>query len=305
MNRGLPTFVRQDIYTGPYSLARINKAPFIYKLLPKRIQKAGAFSRTFLPKYLPERLLMAVGSREHYYHFLVGYLLPLVHSQNEHGFKKFLALNCGPLMSPILHETLSRLGYDFRLVDINEIENPVFVKKWDSRWNGRKANDDLRNAVESVRQAWENHTCPVNHCTRAENLLIRRSSPHQFYLDGSSELAGYGTGRRGISNLEEVSKFLTQNGVINSIYEPGAHSLGCQIQTYTAAKRILGFRGAEWANLVWSSSEVRVRMLDDNPPAREIGNFMTRLNIKHEFNIVDSCHSPENPPEALRFFREK
>lgn len=305
MNKGLPTFVRQDIYTGPYSLARRNKEPFFYKLFPKRLQKAGALSRTFLPEYLPERLLMAVGSREHYYHFLVGYLLPLVHSQSEHRFKKFLALDCGPLMTPILHESLSRLGYDFRLVGINEIENPVYVKKWDSQWNRRKENDAVKIAIELIRQAWKDHSCPGNLCSRSENLLIRRSSPHQFYLDGSSELAGYGTSRRGISNLEEISEFLSQNGVPNSIFEPGAHNLGCQIQAYTAAKKILGFRGADWANLLWSNKEVHVRMLDDSPPARIIGNFMTRLQIKHEFAIVDSCHSPENPQEALRFFREK
>ncbi|KYP09968.1 MAG: hypothetical protein A0129_15610 [Limnobacter sp. CACIAM 66H1] len=208
-------------------------------------------------------------------------------------------------MSPILNETLTRLGYQFRLVRPSEVEIPLFLEAWDHGWSARKAKSSVRDAIALIRQAWEEYACPGYPCPQSENLLIRRSSPHQFYLDGSSEKAGYGTSRRGISNLQEVSDFLTTNNVPHSIYEPGAHCLGCQIQTFGASRRILGFRGAEWANLIWSTSEVRVRMLDANPPAKLIGTLMTRLGIKHEFAIVDSCFCPENREEALRFFSEE
>jgi hypothetical protein len=46
-------------------------------------------------------------------------------------------------------------------------------------------------------------------------------------------------------------------------------------------------------------------MLDANPPAKLIGNFMSSLNIKHEFAVVDTPHSPVDPKEALRFFNTK
>lgn len=289
MNKKLPTFVRNDKYTGRLALARANKASFVYK-------------------FIPERMLSQINnqsSKEHYFHFLLGYLLPLVHAQSKYRFKRFLALDCGPLMSPILSETLTRLGYSFKLVSPSAIEKPVFLETWDVGWSKRKRNGFMKDAIGLIRQAWKNYTCPGNACPQAENLLIQRSSPHPFYLDGSSEVAGYGTNRRGIANLQQVSEFLRQNGVIHAIYEPGAHCLGCQIQAFGAARRILGFRGAEWSNLVWSDSCVRVRMLDASPPARLIGNFMTYLNIKHEFAIVNSNHSPENPQDALRFFSEE
>ena len=284
MNRGLPTFVRSDSFTGPTVLARQKKLPFSYR-----------FNLSKMPKEVG-------GSKEHFYHFLIGYLLPLVYAQNKYRFKRFLALDCGPLMSPILQDTLTRLGYNFRIVDPSEIERPVFLDSWDYGWSGRRAEESVKTAQFLAKQAWRNYDCQSNHCPRSENLLIRRSNPHEFYLNGKSEIAGYGTSRRGIPNLQEVSEFLTSYSVHHSIYEPGAHCLGCQIDTFSASKRILGFRGAEWANLIWSTPEVNVRMLDASPPATLIEAFMTALSIRHEFAIVDTHHSPENPQAAYRFF---
>lgn len=288
MNKRLPTFVRRDAVTGPSALARQKKIPFYYKF--------------FLNSFSQE---VGGSSREHFYHFLIGYLIPLVHAQSQYRFNRFLVLDCGPLMSPILHETLTRLGYNFEIVPPSAIERPVFLNSWDYGWSGRRAADSVIKARSLVKQAWRDYVCPSNHCPRSKNVLIQRSSPHKFYLNGQSEKAGYGTSRRAISNLQEVSEFLTDNGVEHSIYEPGAHCLGCQIETFNVSRRLLGFRGAEWANLIWSTPEVRVRMLDADPPARIIGNFMTGLNIMHEFAIVDARHSPEDPQEALRFFRAK
>jgi hypothetical protein len=287
MRKGLPTFVRRDHFTGPLELARVKKASCIYKFVPK------------------SRLGLVGGSREHYFHFLLGYLLPLVHLQSKYRFKQFLALDCGPLLSPVLYETLARLGCNFRIVGPGEIQKPVFLDPWDHGWSDRNASGSVSNALCLIRKAWNTYTCPGDDCPHhSENLIIRRSSPHQFYLDGSSEIAGYGSSRRGMSNLDEVSDYLTRNSVHHSIYEPGAHCLGCQIQAFNTSKRLLGFRGAEWANLIWSTPGVRVRMLDHAPPAELIGNLMTTLGVQHEFAIVDAAYSPENPHEAFRFFRE-
>lgn len=286
---GLPTFVRIDGFTGPLELARAKEISCTDKDIPKRMLKQS----------------LSTGSREHFFHFLLGYLLPLVHLQSQHRFKRFLALECGPVLTPILEETLARLGYKFRIVGPYEIQRPIFLDPWDHGWIGHRAFDSVSHAVDLVRKAWCNNPHFGTECPPlSENLLIQRSRPHQFYLDGSAEIKGYGTSRRFMSNLEEVSDYLTHNKVSHSIYEPGAHCLGCQIQAFSTAKRLLGFRGAEWANLIWSTTEVRVRMLDHNPPASLVGCLMTNLGIRHEFAIVNSARAPENPQEALRFFRE-
>ena len=305
MKTRLPTYVRRDAYTGPAALLGLRLANRFGDRLAQFFGRAiatplGNRMATLLTGN--RRVTLVGGSREHYFHFLLGYLLPLVHMQHQRRFDAFLALDCGPLMTPILEETLARLGHTFRIVGSHEVERPVFLDAWDLGWGLRDASRAVWDAVELVRHAWAGHTCPGHDCPRSANLLIRRSQPHRFYLDGRSQIEGYGTSRREISNVQEISDFLTHNGVLHSVYEPGAHSLGCQIASFSASRRLLGFRGAEWANLIWTPSEARVRMLDCDPPAVLLERLMTGLGIRHEFAIVSSPRTPESPHEALRFF---
>lgn len=91
MKTGLPTYIRRDVFTGPTALTGL-RLPF---WIP--------FTKRFLRRRNPlfaRLLILAPGSRENYFHFLIGYLLPLVHAQDRNRFDKFLALDCGPLMSP-------------------------------------------------------------------------------------------------------------------------------------------------------------------------------------------------------------
>lgn len=295
MTKGLPTYVRRDVFTGPTALVG-SKLPFWIPFV-KRYLLGGN-------RLLARLFVLAPGSRQNFYHFLIGYLLPLVHAQDRRRFEKFLALDCGPLMTPILEETLERRGYSFEIVPPEAIEKPVLVEAWDRLDNPWRSPGAVHATANKIRQAWQGYTCTAKHCPRSENLLIQRSGPHEHYMDGRSEFRGYGTSRRAVSNLQEVSKYLARHGNPHSVYEPGIHCLGCQIETFSAARKLLGFRGAEWANLIWSPPETRVRMLDHKPPAKTLGRFMTRLTIRHEFAIVDSPKSPESPQEALRFFSE-
>lgn len=285
MRKTLPTYVRNDIYTGPTLLRWINA-----------IQYGSSLSRSL-------KLNLLNGSREHFYHFLIGYMLPLICAQERLRYSQFQVLDCGPLMNPILKETLERLGFNATIVPPEHVSRPIYVVKWDQDWKLPQDAELVERTVSRVKEAWKDFNCPDCNAIQSENLILRRSEPHAFYQDGSSEKPGYGTSRRGITNLTELTDYLTDNGVRFTIYEPGVHCLGCQIRMFASAKKILGFRGAEWANLIWAPQEVRIRMLDSSPPATSIGRFMNRLQIQHEFAIVPQDHSPENPDEALRFFQ--
>jgi hypothetical protein len=242
------------------------------------------------------------GSREHYFHFLIGYLLPLVHAQTTLRRDRFLVLDCGPLMTPILAETLKRLDFHFEVVAPREITNPFYVEAWDHGWD-RTA--DVRKAAELMLSAWKNSPCPQSDCARSENLLIQRCASHDYYTQGAAEISGYGTGRRGITNWPEVSAHLTRLGIPHLVYEAGRHSLGCQMATYSQARRIVAMRGAEWANTVWTQPGVRVRVIDPTPPAELLTGFLDRLGVRHEFAMVNELHAPENPLEVARFLTEE
>jgi hypothetical protein len=296
MKTRLPTFVRRDVFTPPWPLA----GPFAAL---RATMAPRQFGRTHMA--LARAFALAPGARDNYFHFLVGYLLPLVHDQSRRRFRRFLALDCGPLMTPILAATLRRLGHDARIIAADAIERPVFVEPWDKvdlPWRSAKA---IRAAVTAVKAAWRDDVCPGTGCATVENVLVARA-PATTVASGTGSLfgIGYGAHTRGITNLDEVTDHLRRAGVPHCVYEPGAHSLGCQIAAFGDARRMLGMRGADWANLVWSRPGVRVRMLDPRPPAKTLAGFMRRLGIRHEFSRVAESHAAEDPAAALRFFTE-
>lgn len=284
MTVGQHTYIRRDVFTGPMRLAR--------QRIPARLIRT-----------LARRLALTGGSREHYFHFLIGYLLPLIHAQSQNRFETFNVLDCGPLMTPILEKSLRRLGYEFTVVTDDAVTEAVFVETWDRLEVPWKSPGAVHSAAEALRAAWRDTVCPTIDCAQSENLLIRRSDPHEHYTSGRAQVPGYGTSRRGITNLDEVSAVLLAAGVTHSIYEAGAHTLGCQMASFAAARRILGMRGAEWANVIFGGP-VRVRMLDPSPPAQLVTGLFEQLDVRYEIAVVGAAHAAEDPAEALRFFTE-
>lgn len=277
----VPTYLRNDQFTA---MALQANAPWA--------EDAGS----------PKKPSPIGGSKEHFFHFLLGYLLPVVSTQIARNDPRFRVMDCGPVMTPILRETLVRLGYDFEVVGKAEIRHPVFVPEWDFTWHNSGAVTD---ACERVRAAWNGYACPHANCEISENLLLRRSASHVFYQGSGAEVPGYGTSRRSLVNLDEVSEYLTRIGIPNTVYEPGAHCLGCQIAAFGAAKKIIGVRGAEWANVVWSTPGLRVRVIDPNPPAHYLLNLLERLAIVYEFEAASGNEVHENPMQAARFFSDR
>jgi len=278
---------------------------------------------------------VADGSRETYFHFLLGYLLPLVHAQTVQRFSEFLVLDCGPIMTPILEETLRRLDFKFRIVPIKEIQKKIYLEQWD-RWDRPwKSLAAVRMTAALVSQAWKDYQCPGTECQTSENLLIKRSPPPDYYLSENSEGKGwgYGTSLRSITNWQEISISLSQHGIEHTIYEPGAHCLGCQIAAFSSAKKIVGVRGAEWANAIWCQPNARARVMvrestaqklyayfnqrgfnhphvnaamkcDPNTKmvlAAHLSALLDRLNINFEIKRVYQQHVRYNPFELIRF----
>lgn len=241
------------------------------------------------------------GSREHYFHFLIGYLLPLVFAQINERFSEFFVLDCGPLMNPILINTLSSMRWNYHIVKPSQIEVPYYLDDWDYRWNSF---ENVQTAANAIISAWVNHRCQQIDCPCSTNIIIQRSNPHPFYLDGRAEISGYGTNRRSISNWTEVQNLLIKNSIDHEIYEPGRHSLGCQILTFRNARKVVGIRGAEWANAIWSLPGINLRIFDPNPPATLLEEFLNRLGLK--FDIINTSGNSfiENPNDVLKFFQE-
>lgn len=283
------TFVRSDLFTGPaarWPVSRPSKR-ILNSLLSLRI---GAGAPTFPPS--------VDGSREHYFHFLLGYLLPVVHAAGGLRRESFRVLDCGPVMTPILDETLRRLDFRFEIVPVRSITRPAYVEAWDYRW---KSIAPVRAAAQKVREAWAVDRCGKEGCPASATLLIQRSAPHAYYMEGAAEIHGYGTARRTIANWPEICAFLDRRGVEYTLYEPGSHALGCQIRTFARARRLVCVRGAELANLIWCPPGVRVRVSVSRKPTALLAGLFQRLAIQPQYVAADTDHPSENPEEVFRF----
>lgn len=241
------------------------------------------------------------GSRQHFFHFLVGYLLPIVHQQTERPLPRFRVLECGPLMTGHMIETLRRIGWRFEVCDNRDITHPVQVPLWDAGW-APAARVHVRRAIDRVRDAWRSEpSCVESDCPHARNLLLVRSPAVDFYRPGGgAEISGYGSDRRCITNISEIDEHLRRSGIEHDTYEPGRHSLGCQIRAFGAAERIVGIRGAEWANMVWTSPGTRATILDPEPPARTLAGLLGRLGSQADFLVVERAHTEVDPEVVAR-----
>ncbi len=284
-----PTYLRNDFFTKT-ALSNYVNLNFLNRIERK-------YFNFFYSENLNDNL--SEGSREHYFHFLLGYLLPLVYAQSKFNFKFFLVVDCGPLMTPILRQTLQRLNFKFDVVHLSNSEKPYYTEPWDFAWNDKNL---VKFTVKKVSDIYLDYSCEI--CQQknlSHNLLIKRSLPHSYYLY-DSEIKGYGTTRRAIENWQEISNYLFSKGIDHLIYEPGKHSFACQIEHFKNAKKIIGIRGAEWANLIWANNKnLKVKIIDPQPPASILINFLTRLNIIFEFSFHNDFHIRYDPKEVESF----
>lgn len=276
MASGLPTYVRYDKFAARELL--------LQGIVPTALHAPGG------------------GSKEHFFHFLLGYLLPVVSLQSVRNDSRFRVMDCGPVMTPILQETLTRLNLDIEIAENTDFGLPCYVPPWDFDWDDRTVVD---HACNRVREAWEGRRCSASGCEASENLLIKRSPPPAYYLSSDAEIRGYGTSRRSIVNLSEVSDYLSRRGIPHAVYEPGVHCLGCQISVFTAARRIIAVRGAELANVIWAGPGVQLRVIDPTPPALTLAHLLRRCGVTHEIEHGLGARIIVDPERAARFLLDQ
>jgi hypothetical protein len=298
------------------------------------------------------------GSVEHYYHFLWGYLLPTCHylitraepaltatppwrrwlarlgRQLRHHTgldRRYVFRSCGPLMDPLIAETLSALGRRFSIIDKHlhsgyDGADKVFPARWDVWLHhvwfklGDAANypGTLLTQPEHFLQVRQ-HLLDVfltdksrrdTRTADAPYLILKRSAQHAFYeRGGKAEIATYGTGRRTLHGLEAAQACLADHGIPCRIFEAGQHSLREQINAFHHCRGIIAMRGAEVANMIWM--QPRSQVILHNPavnmptgsPARAFASYFD-LDYT-EIDVGDAMHPTLNAAELLaRLHRE-
>lgn len=211
------------------------------------------------------------GSREHYFHFLHGYLLPGLNLCLKAGLRHAHFEDCGPLMTPKLLEACRLLriepgqpapsapqprhSMDIRLVPrwdgaLLRFDKPK-LSSW-KIWTYKRRIRRLRMLLlDAARRACA-RTGSLSVWEDTEILVIRRSPDHPFYrAGGGASMPRYGEGRRSLLNTAEIAEHLGKRGRVAREVDVGSLTLCDQIMAFHHASAVVGARGAEFGNLVW------------------------------------------------------
>ena len=236
------------------------------------------------------------GSADHYWHFMLGYFLPISQGLLKRDRRDSRPLgihDCGPIMNRIMVEGLSRFPVIFDFDDslvfpspdrraVTAAASPV-VKRWDVIIrNG--AGDRVRDMLIETRDTLAAMLSPWSCCRRdlseRRYLLLRRSPEPSFYRSGGGAKAPtYGMGRRSFEGIEEGQAQLEALGAPSLIYEAGSHNLACQINHFSRCAGVIGVRGADFANIIWAAPEAKIIMflssgLHEDPPQRALAALL-------------------------------
>lgn len=214
---------------------------------------------------------------------MIGYVLPVAGIlQREFGpwgspsSTPVTLQTCGPVMDRVLTDVLAPSNLDLSLGEITGrrfrgLRERLHHERWiqvprtdsDAWWYDLSLPatfDDLSRNVTALDQLLALHPEP-DHCAALSDrvIVLRRSPQPDYYAEGAGAVVPtYGTGRRSLTNVDELVDALRSAGVAASAYEPGEHSLRCQAAVFGSATGIVGIRGAELANLLWARPGTRV-----------------------------------------------
>lgn len=242
------------------------------------------------------------GSIEHFYHFLLGYLLPLTWARMQ-THDSSLILNCGPAMNPLLEMTLSAQEPSWRYWDSPNL--PVRRVKL-PRWDMSRAQDpyffEAVANLANLNNSLPNSSCDP--CKPSRNIILTRSAQPEFFdTNGAAKVKGFGVGRREITNIPELVQYLEDRGLDFKVYEPGAHTLKCQTNHFSQARKVFGIRGAEWANMIWMNPTASIFMVFSGGYKTPLLPQLAKdLQIQTTYSVEEEVFPRIDPSQVAEFF---
>jgi len=124
---------------------------------------------------------------------------------------------------------------------------PIPTRDYEDWWwdKGIAVDDGYIGAVQALtsRVARGGGACCSSELLNRVLVLRRPSTPQQ---------------KRAIANQDHLVQGLSNRGFPAVVYEPGAHSFRCQVEVFRKARAIIGWRGAEFANLLWCEHPIPI-----------------------------------------------
>jgi Glycosyltransferase 61 len=212
------------------------------------------------------------GTPEHFYHFLLGYFVPLVLWQERSGASEVAVRDCGPMNAWF---DLLRPGTDVEMMPpgvmlervLSHRQERVILHDWDNptRFH-RRSLDEFTQAVlpRAVGNASPSSSSSAGPTPRI-TLLERRPNP-EYYHSGAAETPGGGSEWRSVPNIDDIADALAPLGDVR-IVDTAELEPRDQVRTIHDTDLLIAQHGAGLANLVWLPSGTGViELLPPLPP---------------------------------------
>ncbi len=226
------------------------------------------------------------GSVQHFYHFLLGYMLPFIEHCHElrHGHR-FVLRDCGPmnrlleqlddfrigLTSPhmVLSSVIAANVADGRLA---RLIAPGFDHPEAYRRDRFLRVRETMQALYADRIAAAAARWPAAASDRMV-LLVDRAPAPAFYQTGASEVRGSGASRRSVPNLAEVQEALAAVGDTVAVRLEDC-DLFEQMMLFSRAWRVVGQHGAGLAHMIWARPGAGLVEILPNPQKRPVPQIL-------------------------------
>jgi hypothetical protein len=198
------------------------------------------------------------GSVEHYYHFLLGFLFPLVQYVAENRLGSFVVRSCGPMdsiMSEVFktkcqildrmeHQELVNTSNPDAVVTLNGFDHPDYYDPKVINTIAGQIRKILSVDIEAAQRQYN--------LDKQETLLfIDRGDILAFYLSETAEAQLSGCGRRSIPNFRGIYHLLDADPRKKLFMYLENTTLAQQIALFSSVDVIIAQHGAALANLVW------------------------------------------------------
>ncbi len=217
--------------------------------------------RTNRAQYLDRTLVLAnhgEGSVQHFYHFFLGYFMPLCLWLDRTGASKISVRDCGPMN--IWFDLLTE-PTDLEIVPpgsalhavIGHRTKQVILQGMDD--SNKFSHKTLRAGIGSVRELLK--IDPLNTAAKYTTLVVDRATSEDFHHGTESEIHMSGRERRHVPNLGEIADDPTIGEVIE-VVDFARISPRQQIELTQGANVLVGQHGAGLAHMLWMPPGSRV-----------------------------------------------
>jgi len=265
--------------------------------------------------YPPERFQILKmdglgGSTEHYYHFILGFVAPiLMRLPRAPGQPGLLAKSCA-----VLDERFLELGVEDVVLLPGKIwlelearggYEVITLASLDRKLGLRAATSGLfRQQVVLLRNEVYRRLKVRDLPRRPGVLVIGRGAPPVHYLSATAEVGHSANLRRSIPNMDEIVNLAAAAGLAAELFHLEDVTLQQQVTLFSAARVVVAQHGAALVNMLWMRPGGIV--VEIMPPVVQHNIFrkMAKCCGHHYFRVAqESPHAAVDPDAVISVLR--